>query len=63
MAIEYEKLRAGKDSSDSDSGAEVARKVNENFDKTASALEEVDEKISGFLTEDDLLVLDGNPKQ
>lgn len=62
MNIEYEKLRAGTDTSNSDSGSEVARKINDNFDKTASAIQEVDKKINGIITEDDLLILDGNPE-
>lgn len=63
MAIEFEKLRAGTSSSDSDSGAEVARKVNDNFEKTASAINEVEQKVNGYITEDDILILDGNPKE
>ena len=62
MNIEYEKLRAGTDTFNSDSGSEVARKINDNFDKTASAIQEVDKKINGIITENDLLILDGNPE-
>lgn len=61
LAIEFEKLRAGTDASNSDSGSEVARKINANFDKTASVIKEVEGKVDGYISEDDLLILDGNP--
>lgn len=62
MNIELEKLRAGTNATDSDSGLEVARKINKNFDNTVTAIQEMDKKINGIITENDLLILDGNPK-
>ena len=47
LAIEFEKLRAGTDASNSDSGSEVARKIKAHLDKTASVIKEVDGKVEG----------------
>ena len=41
----YEKLRAGTTQNDSDSGSEVARKFNDNFEKVAEKFTEISEKI------------------
>lgn len=43
--LNYESLKAGTTKENSDSGAEVARKVNDNFKKVADKLSEIDEKI------------------
>lgn len=40
--LKYESLRAGTTKENSDSGAEVARKVNDNFKKVADKLDELD---------------------
>lgn len=41
----YELLRAGTTQSNSDSGAEVARKINDNFKKVKEKFAEVDQSI------------------
>lgn len=46
MNFIYELLRAGSTRSDSDSGAEVARKVNDNFQKVKAAFQEIERLIS-----------------
>lgn len=43
--LNYESLKAGTTKENSDSGAEVARKFNNNFKKVADKLNEMDEKI------------------
>lgn len=45
MNFVYELLRAGKTASDSDTGSEVARKVNENFEKVKEALNTMDQSL------------------
>lgn len=45
MGLVYELLRAGSTQADSDSGAEVARKFNDNFDKTAKKFQEIEQSI------------------
>lgn len=42
MSFLYELLRAGTTSTDSDSGAEVARKINENFKKVKDQFAEIE---------------------
>lgn len=43
--LDYESLRAGTTKENSDSGAEVARKFNDNFKKIAEMFYELDQKI------------------
>lgn len=45
MDFVYELLRAGKTSADSDTGSEVARKVNGNFEKVKEALTAMDQSL------------------
>lgn len=45
MDFVYELLRAGLTQADSDSGSDVARKVNDNFKKVQDKFKEVDESI------------------
>lgn len=45
MNFVYELLRAGTTSTNSDSGAEVARKINENFKNVKDKFEEIDQSI------------------
>lgn len=45
MGFVYELLRAGKTSADSDTGSEVARKVNGNFEKVKEALATMDQSL------------------
>lgn len=45
MDFVYELLRAGKTSADSDTGSEVARKVNGNFEKVKEALATMDQSL------------------
>lgn len=45
MNFVYELLRAGTTQSNSDSGAEVARKINDNFKKVQEKFAEVDKSI------------------
>ncbi len=44
--LNFEKLRAGTTKDNSDSGAQVAQKVNDNFDKVKAKVEEIEEKIT-----------------
>ena len=46
----YEKLRAGTTQNDSDSGSEVARKFNDNFEKVAEKFTEISEKLASGLS-------------
>ena len=46
MNLVYELLRAGKTSADSDTGAEVARKINSNFEKVKQAFSEVEQTVA-----------------
>lgn len=48
MDFIYEKLRAGTTTADSDSGSEVARKFNENFEKASAKFLEIDGKLQEF---------------
>ena len=48
--LNYESLKAGTTKENSDSGAEVARKINENFKKTADELNEINKKIQSGAT-------------
>lgn len=45
MNLVYEMLRAGSTQADSDSGAEVARKFNDNFNKTNQKFQEIEQSI------------------
>lgn len=45
MNFVYELLRAGKTKADSDTGSEVARKVNDNFEKVKEALNSMDQSL------------------
>lgn len=45
MDFVYELLRAGKTAADSDTGSEVARKVNDNFEKVKEALNTMDQSL------------------
>lgn len=45
MDFVYELLRAGRTSADSDTGSEVARKVNGNFEKVKEALAALDQSL------------------
>ena len=45
MDFIYEKLRAGTTVSDSDSGSEVARKFNENFENTKKKFLEIEDDL------------------
>lgn len=45
MNFVYELLRAGSTSANSDSGAEVARKFNENFEKVKTKFSELEQSI------------------
>ena len=45
MNFVYELLRAGTTQANSDSGAEVARKINDNFKKVQDKFAEVDQSI------------------
>ena len=49
MGLVYELLRAGSTQADSDSGAEVARKFNDNFDKTAKKFQEIEQSIKDVI--------------
>lgn len=46
MDFVYELLRAGTTQSDSDTGSEVARKFNENFEKVSEKFTELDQSLS-----------------
>lgn len=48
MDFIYEKLRAGTTSANSDSGSEVARKFNDNFEKASAKFLEIDQTIQEF---------------
>lgn len=50
MNLNYESLVAGTSAQNSDSGANVARKFNDNFDKTQTALTQLDESTVKGLT-------------
>lgn len=45
MDFVYELLRAGTTTADSDTGSEVARKVNDNFEKVKEALNTMDQSL------------------
>lgn len=49
MDFIYELLRAGTNTTNSDSGAEVARKFNENFQKVADKFAEIDESLNNTM--------------
>ena len=46
MDFIYELLRAGTNASDSDSGSEVARKFNDNFQKVQEKFAEIDQSLT-----------------
>lgn len=50
MNFVYELLRAGTTQANSDSGAEVARKINDNFKKVQDKFAEVDQSIQEGVT-------------
>ena len=52
MDFIYEKLRAGTTSANSDSGSEVARKFNDNFEKASAKFLEIDQTIQEFYQAD-----------
>lgn len=52
MNFVYELLRAGSTPTDSDSGAEVARKVNDNFKKVQDKFSEIDKSIKDGVAAD-----------
>lgn len=52
MNFVYELLRAGTTQANSDSGAEVARKINDNFKKVQDKFAEVDESIKESVAAD-----------
>lgn len=45
MSLVYELLRAGTTTADSDKGSEVARKVNDNFEKVKEAFDAIDQSL------------------
>lgn len=45
MDFVYELLRAGHTTADSDSGSEVARKINDNFEQVKEALNTMDQSL------------------
>lgn len=57
MDFIYEKLRAGTTVADSDSGSEVARKFNENFEKASTKFLEIDGVIQEFQQADVIKVI------
>lgn len=50
LILFIEKLRAGTTQNDSDSGSEVARKFNDNFEKVAEKFTEISEKLASGLS-------------
>lgn len=57
MDFIYEKLRAGTTTADSDSGSEVARKFNENFEKASAKFLEIDGKLQEFQQSDVIKII------
>lgn len=52
MDFVYELLRAGNTSANSDTGAQVARKINNNFKKVAEKFSEIEESIKNGVKAD-----------
>lgn len=57
MDFIYEKLRAGTTAANSDSGSEVARKFNENFEKASAKFLEIDGKLQEFQQSDVIKII------
>lgn len=57
MDFIYEKLRAGTNPSDSDSGSEVARKFNDNFQNVTTKFLEIDNQIQEFQQADVIKII------
>lgn len=57
MDFIYEKLRAGTSPADSDSGSEVARKFNDNFQNVTTKFLEIDNQIQEFQQADVIKII------
>lgn len=57
MDFVYEKLRAGTTSTNSDSGSEVARKFNDNFEKVSKKFIEIDGQFQTFQQADIIKII------